>query len=39
MLKGDVLFVAGPLRRGSYSIALLREAANARGRHACRATR
>jgi hypothetical protein len=29
MLKGDVLFVSGSLRRGSYNTALLREAANA----------
>jgi chromate reductase len=29
MLKGDVLFVSGSPRRGSYNTALLREAANA----------
>jgi NAD(P)H-dependent FMN reductase len=29
MLKGDVLLVAGSLRRGSYNAALLRAAANA----------
>jgi hypothetical protein len=29
MLTGDVLFVSGSLRRGSYHTALLREAANA----------
>jgi NAD(P)H-dependent FMN reductase len=29
MLKGDVLFASGSLRRGSYNTALLREAANA----------
>jgi chromate reductase len=29
MPKGDVLFVSGSLRRGSYNTALLREAANA----------
>ena len=29
MVRGDVLFVSGSLRRGSYNTALLREAANA----------
>ena len=29
MLKGDVPFASGSLRRGSYNAALLREAANA----------
>ena len=29
MLKGDVLFISGSLRRGSYNTALLREPANA----------